>query len=25
LNDWNVWNESAEDIDRGEILRFLLN
>ena len=25
LNDWNVWNESAEDIDRGEILKFLLN
>jgi hypothetical protein len=21
LNDWNVWNESAEDIDRGEILK----
>ena len=22
LNDWNVWNESAEDIDRGEIPKF---
>ena len=22
LNDWNVWNGKAEDIDRGDIFNF---